>query len=141
MALTTVVVDGVRYETESEVTRDGVTFKIGDKVAWKSHRTDPLSDMQHGEIERFCSHREAWVNTGLRSTSLVPLSWLIKDNAEWFRDYSNVVQLGEWLADNWFTELVELQRYYAAPWKWTEEWNELQTELADTPATVAAAAD
>jgi hypothetical protein len=50
---------------------------------------------------------------------------------EWFRDYANVKQLAAWLVENGRIEtLKELLDYFGACWKWTNEWNEMQAELA-----------
>lgn len=56
-------------------------------------------------------------------------------NTEWCRDYSNVVALGQWLLDNAEIETaVELQYFYSKPWKWTEEWQQMQAEQAKVTA-------
>lgn len=43
----------------------------------------------------------------------------------WFDNYANVVRLARWLASEQEFTVSELLAYLEKPWKWTEEWNQL----------------
>ncbi len=48
----------------------------------------------------------------------------------WYDDYANVTKLGRWLVDYKDFAATDLQRYYEAVYKWTDEWKEMN---ATTP--------
>ncbi len=46
---------------------------------------------------------------------------------EWFADTNNVCKLAHWLVDNGhITELKDLLYFMGKPWKWQDEWDEMQ---------------
>lgn len=50
-------------------------------------------------------------------------------NHEWCKDFQNVLKLAHWLVDNghlWHP--APLLDYFAAPWKWSDEWVEMLAE-------------
>jgi hypothetical protein len=54
------------------------------------------------------------------------------NTADWYKDYANVCKLARWLYEEMYLDsMTEILDYFEKPWKWSEEWAEMNADPAN----------
>lgn len=53
---------------------------------------------------------------------------MTETDIEWWKVHSNIVELAEWMHENWrFDTVTDVIYFFDKPWKYEDEWNEYQS--------------